>query len=214
MKGKGGLRRALLQRFLLLSLSPLFLVGTVAYLLASRSLETRIAEYLQEQAYQLSGSVDRILNNTAADVTTWAQLSVFKGALLFGSYEKSNQYLSDFKDAYSVYHAIHLYDQKHYRVASSSSEADTTLTDDEFSRVLSGKLTVSPVRKGSSGFRMIFAAPITNTIDQSVTGAVVAELDWDLVLALVDEAQKHAKDRGHESYRITLIDGAGRVVAD
>ena len=53
MKRNRGLRKSLLKYFVLLSLAPLFSVGAVSYLLASRSLEARIAEYLEEQAFRL-----------------------------------------------------------------------------------------------------------------------------------------------------------------
>ncbi len=189
-------------------------VGALAYVLASRSLEVRITKYLEEQAFQISNITDRLFTDAAADTATWTRLSVFRGGLIFNSYEKSEQYLRDFQEAHPQYRALHLYDRNGGRVASSSPGEQGAVTPEDLDAVLSGKPAVSGVRRGESGFNVVFAAPVLSTMDQTVSGAVVVELDWDKVLSMIQEAQEHAQQRGQKSYRIILIDGAGQVVAD
>jgi len=212
MQRKRGLGRALLMRFLLLSLLPIAIVGAAAYGLASHSLETRIREYLEEQAFQLAGSVERKLADASSDVATWARLSVFKGALIYDSYDKSEQYLRDFTETYPQYRALHLYNGAGTRVASSLPESGTSLRSDELTSVLSGKPSSSGIRRGEDGHRVVFAAPVMNQMDQTVSGAVVAELNWDEVLDSLDSAREHARNRGHKSTRILFIDPRGRII--
>jgi methyl-accepting chemotaxis protein len=174
----------------------------------------RITEYLEEQAYQISNTTDQMITDAAADVATWTRLSVFRGALVFNSYEKSEEYLREFKEAYPQYRGLHLYDRNGARVASSSAGEESTVTSEDLDAVLSGRSSVSGIRRGESGFNVVFAAPVLSTMDQTVSGAVVAELDWDKVMSLLQEAREHAQQRGQESYQIILIDGTGRIVAD
>ena len=209
---RGGLEQALARYSIGLTIVPVLVVGVLTFALASRSLEQRITEDLEEQAYQQASAIDALLANAAADISTWADLSVFKGALIFDAFDKAQQYVSDLATAYPRYRAIHLFDGNGMLVASSGGSAEESLVEaDELEAALGGVPSSSGLRRAreSGGLGVVFAAPVRDGRDIDVTGALIVELDWHYVLGIVRNSEDHGRARGLESFRITLVGESG-----
>ncbi|MBI1883275.1 MAG: methyl-accepting chemotaxis protein [Chlamydiae bacterium] len=228
-------RTTLIIFFFLMALLPVALVGYRAYQVAKHSLQERIGQSLQRQAFIVMDEINRMLFERYQNVKSWAVDSVMVDVLTEDADSRISDLLSTLKQSYGFYGDLVCTDAKGKVVAASRRELIGRNESQNlwFQNALSENgVVVEDLKKSDlvGGFGMTFASPIRVSSEglggassegegqtsshsgMKTLGVIGAVLNWSEILDLINSMQiLGEQDQSKSAYAI-LINREGMVL--
>ena len=165
-----------LSAAVILSLLPVFGVGTLAYIVSKNNLEATEQINQQAVATALSNSLARFITLRGKDIQTVADLPLVKDAKVSKalSVAAKEDFLNDYIDRYKFYDSVMIFDLNGNVIAASKGSASYNHADKDYFKaaLTSGKSYISPIEisKTTKKSSIYFATPAKD----SVTGKTIA----------------------------------------
>ena len=207
---------------LVAALTPV--LGTAVHIIR-KTVELQVQGVLQVEAQGLRDLVESSLRERETNARAWTEDAILRGALLFGTYAKSDAVLATLNDRHASFAGLVLFtldgravsvSRPGLRDAFAGHERDVlaapwfqaALKDTLDPAILTGALTrtdpffARPV--------MPLALPVLSPISGAQVGVLLAAYDWGQLNQVVEGALQRSRDRGQRSFTLDILgpDGA------
>ncbi|RKH55571.1 methyl-accepting chemotaxis protein [Corallococcus llansteffanensis] len=206
---------------LVAALAPVVAVGVHVI---RRNLEQQVHGVLQVEAEGLRDLVESSLQERETNARAWTEDAILRGALLFGTYAKSDAVLATLNDRHATFAGLVLFtvdgqavsvSRPALRDAFAGHEKDVlaapwfqaALEDRLDPAILTGAITrtdpffARPV--------MPLALPVLSPISGARVGVLLAAYDWNQLEQVVAGALQRAHDRGQRSFTLDILGPEG-----
>ncbi|RYZ39212.1 MAG: methyl-accepting chemotaxis protein [Myxococcaceae bacterium] len=189
-----------------------------------RSVEQQVQGVLQVEAEGLRDLVESSLQEREANARAWTEDAIVRGALLFGTYAKSDAVLATLNHRHDSFAGLVLFtedgravsvSQPALREAFQGHEADVLATP-WFQAALAGRLepallTAALTRTDPFFNRpvMPLALPVLSPISGARVGVLLAAYDWNQLEQVVAGALQRSHERGQRSFTLEILDPTG-----
>ncbi|WP_224372628.1 methyl-accepting chemotaxis protein, partial [Hyalangium versicolor] len=202
---------------------PLLLLGVLSARQLQRLLTAEVQSTLRAETENFSDIVQDMLAEREADVRSWSEDAIVRGALLYATYKKSDSVLSVLQRRYPVFKVIVLFTPDGKAVSASdaalltryAARPELIARSTWFQQALEERLTDEAALGQDEvlGQRVLrFAIPVTSPVDGHPMGLLVAAYDWNLLEAEVKPAIDRATARGQSSLRLAIADARGQLL--
>jgi methyl-accepting chemotaxis protein len=207
----------------LLVLVPLLLLGVLSTRQVRQLLTTQVQSSLRMETESFARQVRRMLAEREAGVRGWSEDAILRGALLYGTYTKSNAVLGVLQQRYPAFKGIFLFTPEGRAVSGSdptllaryASGPEAVARSPWFQEALGGQLHVEAALGEDPvlGLRVLhFGVPVTAPADGRLLGVLMAAFDWNQLEAEVKPALERAAARGHGSLQLAIADPKGQLL--
>ncbi len=212
------IKKKLLYFGLFLSIVPLLILGTIAYLNAKNAIETRIGNDLVSKAEETLNKIDRNLYERRQNIKAWSSLGIMQDILIDDADGNIENELKRLKEEYDSYQGIYVLNEEGRIISSDGSTVNTSVsgTPQWLQNTLAGNiidiqdLSVSHLTGLPA---MAFSAPIRADYDQSkVLGVLTSRFDWEKVYEIVDGVRVGQNEQD-EFAHIILLNSAGDIIS-
>ncbi|WNG59473.1 methyl-accepting chemotaxis protein [Archangium gephyra] len=209
---------ALLSTFAILSVTMSGLSIT------RRTLGRQIDATLRAEAEGLKDLVERILAEREANVRSWSEDTILRGALLFDTFDKSDAVLAGLAKNHTSISGFVLFDEQGRAVSASSKELlegyqghEREVREMEWYRAaLEGRFTADALGREKDpvfGKRVLpLAAPVKSPTSGARIGVLLAAYDWSQVRDVVKASMQRADERAQESFALEVRREDGTVL--
>ena len=202
---------------LVAALTPV--LGTAVHIIR-KTVELQVQGVLQVEAQGLRDLVESSLQERETNARAWTEDAILRGALLFGTYSKSDAVLATLNDRHASFAGLVLFTLDgravsvsrpalrdafagHERDVLASPWFQAALKDRLDPAILTGALTrtdpffARPV--------MPLALPVLSPISGEQVGVLLAAYDWRQLSHVVEGALQRARDRGQGSFTLDIL---------
>ncbi|WP_171817930.1 methyl-accepting chemotaxis protein [Pyxidicoccus fallax] len=219
------LRARLALAVSLLILCALVPLNLFQRLSTTENLQGQIHAGLKVEAEGLRDLVEASLAEREANVRSWAEDAILRGALLFDTFEKSDVVLAALQRRYPSFSGLVLFTEEGRAVSASdpllrdafSGRQQEVLATPWFRAALEGRLDTSALLKEDPVFKqrvLPFAVPVISPISGSRIGVLLAAYDWGQVGGVVSFALERARSRGLGSFALEVRSADGTSLYD
>ena len=204
------IRIALLRAFFWLVLGAIVLMGVLSFFEVRRVLQTEIAGHLQSGASAVLQRIDTFFFAQLENVRVWRRLEIMQDVRVNDVDKRLSKFLSDLRAGQGTsYQVLFCTDRDDRIIASSNPALIGTRAPHiaHWTRVpgdSSAEVQLETVHDRTGGV-VALRTPIANSFDKETPGYLYAMLDWNAVLALLDDAAGGARSA-------VLVDDQGRVI--
>ncbi|RKG93020.1 methyl-accepting chemotaxis protein [Corallococcus terminator] len=189
-----------------------------------RTVEQQVQGVLQVEAEGLRDLVESSLQEREANARAWTEDAIVRGALLFGTYAKSDAVLATLNGRHESFAGLVLFTEDG-RVVSVSRPGLREAFEGHEARVLASPwfqaalkdrldpaiLTAALTRTDPFFGRpvMPLALPVLSPISGARVGVLLAAYDWNQLEQVVAGALQRSKERGQRSFTLEILDRDG-----
>jgi methyl-accepting chemotaxis protein len=211
------IKKKLLYFGLFLSIVPLVVLGTIAYLNAKSAIETRIGNDLVSKAEETLNKIDRNLYERRQNISAWSSLGIMQDILIDDADGNIENELKRLKDEYGSYQGIYVLNEEGRIITSDNSAAISSVsgTPQWFQNSMAGEVDIQDLSVSElTGLpAMSFSAPIRADYDPSkVLGVLTSRFDWEKVYEIVDGVRVGQNEQD-EFAHIILLNSAGDIIS-
>ncbi|WP_375766465.1 methyl-accepting chemotaxis protein [Archangium gephyra] len=220
LRGRITLSVALLSALSILSITALGLSFTRS------TLSKQIHATLRVEAEGLKDLVERTLAEREANVRSWSEDTILRGALLFDTFDKSDAVLAGLAKNHPSVSGFVLFDERGRAVSASSEALRKSFQGREkevretawYRAALEGRFTadgLSGEKDAAFGKRVLpLGAPVKSPLSGARLGVMLAAYDWSQVRDVVKAAVQRAHDRSQGSFALEVRRADGSVLFD
>ncbi|CAM3657979.1 methyl-accepting chemotaxis protein [Corallococcus sp. ZKHCc1 1396] len=206
---------------LIAALTPVVAAGVHVI---QRTVEQQVQGVLQVEAEGLRELVESSLQEREANARAWTEDAIVRGALLFGTYAKSDAVLATLNDRHASFAGLVLFTEDGRAVSVSRPALRETFAGRErevlatpwFQAALEDRLdpdllTAALTRDDAAFGRpvMPLALPVLSPISGARVGVLLAAYDWSQVEQVVAGALQRSRERGQRSFTLEILDPNG-----
>lgn len=183
------IRHTLLLAFLLAGLLPAALVTGMAFFEARSALKTEIESDMQVRAAAAAEDIDHLMFERTQNVVSWSRLEIMQEARIGDVDKRLSNFLRDLKTSYhGIYTDLYVVDAKGVIIAASTpallGKHPATTPPWLQAQLPDGRCQVFPLSNGA----LPLAASITDSLDNTPTGTLVALFDWSQITHVLEAA--------------------------
>jgi twitching motility protein PilJ len=189
---------------------PILAIGTLAYQVASRSINSKIAQIQTDDAKGLADKVNRFMLERYADLQVIASLPMFTNpkAIELSNSKDKQAVLDKFISAYKVYDSIGIFDLKGEPIAlSQGTESSNIANQDSFQNALKTDapfVSQPEISEATKKLSLLTVAPIKDT----ATGKTIAIVHMRMPVTSLDNILRNYTGNGREYF---LSDASGKI---
>jgi signal transduction histidine kinase/HAMP domain-containing protein len=208
-----GIGRKLLFYFLLLSLVPVIVGGSIAFIISRNQLEENTKAHLSDLARDCGRKISYYVSARYQDIKILSQSEVLKGK----NREATQAYIDEVGTAYPFYKAISVLDPDGTIIACTrreligESRADTPWFQRTRQSAHGEVVPMDAYRAKTAGWEMVigFNTPITDKEGKQVVGVLATRVNMDHVIARVRVLDERSVGDNH-AY---LLNRRGEIIA-
>lgn len=202
------IRNILLAAFLLVGLLPIILMSVLAFDQAKNALTTEIAHDMQTRANATANDIDRLMFERFQNVASWSRLEVMQDARIGDVDKRLSHFLQALKTSYrDVYVDLYVIDIEGKIIASSAAGriAGQYAAQPNWLNVALPESEIMLLKPSTTN--LAITAEVTDVLEDKPIGKLVAELNWQHVQHILEDA---VSGRGAAA----LFDRNGEVIAN
>ncbi|MBZ4417348.1 methyl-accepting chemotaxis protein [Myxococcus sp. RHSTA-1-4] len=191
----------------------------------TENLEQQIHATLEVEAEALRDLMEAALAEREANVRSWSEDSILRGALLFDTFEKSDMVLASLQRLHPSFIGLVLFTEDGRAVSASepllrdafAGRQQDVLATPWFRAALEGRLDTSALSQEDPVFKrrvLPFAVPVVSPISGSRIGVLLAAYDWGQVGSVVSAALQRFHARGLRSFGLEVLTAGGASLYD
>ncbi|MCP3103925.1 methyl-accepting chemotaxis protein [Myxococcus sp. K15C18031901] len=206
----------------LCTLLPLNVLGRV---FVFDLIQEQINASLRAEAQHLRDVVETALSEREANVRSWAEDSIIRGALLFDTYEKSDAVLASLEKRHPSFAGLVLFTEEGQAVSASDPRLLQAYAGHEkdvlaaawFRAALTGHQDIRGFTREDPYFGQVvlpLAVPILSPLSGARIGVLLAPFEWGQVRGVVAPALERARSRGLGSFALEVKGVEGETLFD
>jgi signal transduction histidine kinase len=208
-----GIGKKLIIYFLLLSLVPIVIGGSISFYITKNKLEENTKAHLSDLARDCGRKISHYVSSRYQDIRLLSQADVFQG----NDTDAKQEYIERVTESYPFYDAISVIDLNGTIIACTHKEligqsrADSTW----FQRTSQGKqgdvIPLDAYRAETAGWEMVigFSTPITDETNKEVIGVLTTRVCMDHIVERVKVLDERSLG-GNHAY---LLNKRGEILA-
>ncbi|MCE9670065.1 methyl-accepting chemotaxis protein [Myxococcus stipitatus] len=188
-------------------------------------IEEQIHASLRAEAQGLRDLVETSLAEREANVRGWAEDSIIRGALLFDTYEKSDQVLAGLEKRHPSFAGLVLFTEEGQAVSASdprlleafAGHGKDVLATPWFRAALKGTQDITDFTRKDPYFGEVvlpLAVPVLSPVSGARLGVLLAPYAWSQVGQVVAPALERAQSRGLRSFALEVRGADGAKLYD
>lgn len=208
-----GIRKKVLLYFLILSLVPLLIGGTIFYIITRNKLRENARIHLAHHARDCGKKISYYVNSRYQDIRLLSKADVFEG----NDRETKQRYINDAIEIYPYYKAVTVIDLNGTIIACTREElVGESRSDKEwFHRTIKNKegdiIVLDPYRAETAGSKMVigFNSPITDESNKEIIGVLTTRVNMDHIIQIIQTLNEGTPCDNH----VYLLDKKGKILA-
>ncbi|NTX09011.1 MULTISPECIES: methyl-accepting chemotaxis protein [Myxococcus] len=219
------LRTRLTLAVSLLTLFALLPLNILGRLFISDNLQEQIHATLRVEAQGLRDLVESTLAEREANVRSWSEDAILRGALLFDTFDKSDAVLVALEKRHPTFAGLVLFTEDGRAVSASEARLRKAYEGHEgevrasawFRAALNGTLDTTGFTKVDPFFErtvLPLAVPVLSPISGARIGVLLAAYEWSQVGQVVAPALERSRARGQRSFALEILGADGMSLFD
>ena len=208
-----GIGKKLLIYFLVLSLVPIIIGGSISFYITKSQLEKNTKAYLSDLARDCGRKISYYVSSRYQDIKLLSHVPAIKG----NDTDAKQRYIDDVIEAYPFYEAISVIDQNGTIIACTRKEFVGHSRSDRtwFQRTMQCKqgdvIPLDAYRAETAGWKMVigFNTPITDESNKKVIGVLTTRVSMNHVMERVQALDERTGSDNH-AY---LLNKRGEILA-
>ncbi len=210
---KFGIGKKLLVYFLVLSLVPIIIGGSISFYITKNQLEENTKTHLSDLARDCGRKISYYVSSRYQDIKLLSQVDVFEG----NDTDAKQKYIEEVIESYPFYDAITVIDKNGIIIACTRKElvAKSRADREWFQKTIQCKkddvIPLDAYRAETAGWKIVigFNTPITDEGNKEVIGVLTTRVSMDHIIERVQALDKRAAVNNH-AY---LLNKRGEILA-